>query len=209
MELVDQLINNKILKSPSIVVAFKKIQRKDFVLSIGQNMANLDNPQQIGFGQTISQPSTVAFMLELCQPKEGEVVLDVGSGSGWTAALLAQIIGPTGRVYGMERINELKEFGEQNAEKYGLVSSGQAIFVCGDGSKGLPEFAPYDIIHVGAAAGAIPEPLLKQLRIGGRLIIPVGVDEHELVLVKRVGEKEYQERRFPGFVFVPLIESRK
>jgi len=207
MELVDQLINNKILKSPAIVAAFKKIQRRDFVLPTSQGSADLDNPQQIGFGQTISQPSTVAFMLELCQPKDGEVVLDVGSGSGWTAALLAQIVGPTGRVYGVERINELKEFGEQNAEKYKLVSSGRVTFISGDGSKGLPEFAPYDIIHVGAAAGAIPEPLLKQLRIGGRLIIPVGVDDHEVVLVRRVGEKEYQERRFPGFAFVPLIEK--
>lgn len=208
MELLEHLINSKILKSPSIAAAFKKIKRQDFVLPTSQSGADLDNPQQIGFGQTISQPSTVAFMLELCQPKEGEVVLDVGSGSGWTVALLAQIVGPSGRVYGVERINELKEFGEQNAEKYGLVSSGRATFICGDGSKGLPEFAPYDIIHVGAAAGAIPEPLLKQLRIGGRLIIPVGVDEHELVLVKRISEKEYQEQRFPGFVFVPLIEKK-
>jgi protein-L-isoaspartate(D-aspartate) O-methyltransferase len=207
MELVDQLINNKALKSPSVVAAFKEIQRKDFVLPTNQTSANLDNPQQIGFGQTISQPSTVVFMLELCQPKEGEVVLDVGSGSGWTTALFSQLVGPSGRVYGIERINELKEFGEQNAEKYKLVSSGRATFVSGDGSKGLPEFAPYDIIHVGAAAGAIPEPLLKQLRIGGRLIIPVGIDEHELVLVRRISEKEYQEQRFPGFAFVPLIEK--
>ena len=207
MELVEHLINSKILKSPAIAAAFKKIKRQDFVLPTSQSAADLDNPQQIGFGQTISQPSTVAFILEFCQPKAGEVVLDVGSGSGWTVALLAQIVGSGGRVYGVERINELKEFGEQNAEKYGLVSSGRATFICGDGSKGLPKFAPYDIIHVGAAAGAIPEPLLKQLRIGGRLIIPVGVDAHELVLVKRIGEKEYQEQRFPGFVFVPLIKK--
>jgi len=207
MDLVEQLIKIGHLKSPQLISAFRKIKRRDFVLSSGQSRAESDSPQEIGFGQTISQPSTVVFMLELCQPKVGEKILDIGSGSGWTTALLAEAVGPVGKVYAIERIAELKDFGEQNAEKYNFVSSGRATFVCTDGSKGLPEFAPYDIIHVGAAASRVPPALLEQLNVGGRLIIPVGTTDHNLVLVTKTGPQSFQEKRIPGFIFVPLIET--
>lgn len=205
MTLIDQLIKEGYLKTPEIIEAFRKIKRKDFVGETAKEEAEANYPLEIGFGQTISQPLTVAFMIELCQPKKGDRVLDIGSGSGWTTALFAEIVGPKGKVYGVERIAELKEFGENNAKKYDFVSSGRAIFICADGSKGLPEYAPYDIIHVGAAAAKIPQELLEQLVVGGRLVIPEGTETQEMVLIEKTGPNEYKEKRFPGFVFVPLI----
>jgi protein-L-isoaspartate(D-aspartate) O-methyltransferase len=205
MDLIDQLINDGYLKTPEIISAFRKIKRKDFVLPEFVEEAEKNYPLEIGFGQTISQPLTTALMIELVQPKKGEKVLDIGSGSGWTAALFAEIVGEEGKVYGIERILELKEFGENNIKKYNFIASGRVVLIWGDGSKGLPEYAPYDIIHVGAAALKIPDAFLKQLAIGGRLIIPEGKDVQDLVLIKKISENKYKEKRLPGFVFVPLI----
>lgn len=207
MTLIDQLVERKFLKTPQIIKAFQKIKREDFVLSSYKDQSENNAPLDIGFGQTISQPLTVAFMFELCQPKEGDKILDIGSGSGWTTALFAEIVGDGGKVYGIERIAELKEYGENNAEKYKLVSAGRAVFVCGDGSRGLPEYAPYNVIHVGAAVASIPPELLKQLTIGGHLVMPVGLDTQDMILIEKTGPDKYQEKKFPGFVFVPLITS--
>lgn len=206
-DLVEQLIASKYLKTPHLIEAFKKIKREDFVLPGAKEEAELNVPLNIGFGQTISQPLTVAFMLELLKPRKGKKALDIGSGSGWVSALLAEIVGESGRVYAIERIDELKNFGEQNAEKYKFVSGGWLKFFVGDGAKGLPEYAPFDLIHVAAGAATIPPALLNQLAIGGRLIIPEGVDTQELVLIERKSENEYTQRRFSGFVFVPLISE--
>ncbi len=117
-ELVEHLIKRGVLKTPKIIEAFKKIDRKDFVKEEFLEEAYFDTPLPIGFGQTISQPYTVAFMLELLEPKEGDTVLDIGSGSGWTTALLAYIVGNKGKVIGVERIKELVEFGKKNLAKY-------------------------------------------------------------------------------------------
>ncbi len=206
-DLVEQLIASKYLKAPHLIKAFKKIKREDFVLPGAKEEAGLNVPLNIGFGQTISQPLTVAFMLELLEPRKTEKVLDIGSGSGWVSALLTEIVGESGRVYAIERIEELKSFGEQNTEKYRFVSDGRLKFFVGDGAKGLPEYAPFDVIHVAASAATIPSALLDQLAIGGRLIIPEGVDTQELVLIERKSENEYTQRRFSGFVFVPLISK--
>lgn len=205
MALIDQLIKEGYLKTSQIIEAFKKIKRQDFVIEKTKEEAEANYPLEIGFGQTISQPLTVAFMIELCQPKKGDRVLDIGSGSGWTTALFAEIVGPEGKVYGIERIAELKDFGENNTKKYNFVHSGRAVFVCADGSKGLKEFAPYNVIHVGAAAAKIPRELLEQLVVGGHLVIPEGTETQEIVLIEKTGPNEYKEQRFPGFVFVPLI----
>ena len=207
VDLIEQLITSKYLKTSRLIKAFKKIKREDFVLPGEKQESELNVPLNIGFGQTISQPLTVAFMLELLRPQKGDNALDVGSGSAWVSALLAEIAGKDGRVYAIERIEELKNFGEQNAEKYKFVSEGRLKFFAGDGAKGLPKYAPFDVIHVGASAAAIPTALLEQLAIGGRLIIPEGVDIQELVLIERQSQKEYTQRRFSGFVFVPLISE--
>ncbi len=210
MSLINKLIKEGVLKTPELIKAFKKIKREDFVLPEDKDKAEINAPLPIGHGQTISQPLTVAFMLELLQPKEKEKILDVGNGSGWTTALLAEAIGEEGKVYGVERIAELKEFADGNIGKYDFFKKGVAQTFCGDGYEGLPESAPFDKILVSAAAPVMPAKLLKQLKAGGRLVIPLG-GQHEtqdIVAVDKRGEGDFKEKRYPGFAFVPLVKNR-
>ena len=119
-KLIKKFIEDGVLKTPEIISAFRKIQRKDFIPENLQYAQSVDSPLPIGDGQTISQPYTVAFMLELLEPKKGQKILDVGSGSGWVSTLLAEIVGLKGFVYAIERITQLLKFGENNAIKYKL-----------------------------------------------------------------------------------------
>lgn len=208
-DLIQQLIDQGYLKTEKIIKAFKKIKRQDFVLKEMQHEAVVNYPLSIGYGQTISQPLTVAFMLELLCPKQGQRILDIGSGSGWSTAILSEIIGEKGKIFAIERVPELKTFGEENVSKYNFVKSGRAIFITGDGSKGLEKEAPFDRIHVAAAAQKVPEALLKQLAIGGKLVIPEGADLQEIVLVEKIAEDKYKKEHFPGFTFVPLISDKE
>jgi len=187
------------MNQENIINAFKTIDRKDFVLKEYENEAYGDYPLPIGFGQTISQPTTVAFMLELLQPKKGDKVLDVGSGSGWTTALLAQIVGKKGRVFGVEKIPQLISFGKENLAKYHFPNA--EIRKAGK-ELGLRKKAPFDRILVSAAAQTIPQELVEQLKIGGIMVIPVNND---ILRIKKVSDKEIKTQRFEGFVFVPLI----
>lgn len=209
LNLIQQLIDQNYLKTPRIIQAFKKINRRDFVLPEMQLNAKMNAPLGIGYGQTISQPLTVAFMIELLSPQKGQKILDIGSGSGWTTAILAEIVGGQGKVFGIERIQELKDFGENNVRKYNFIKSGRATFIQGDGTKGLPEQAPFDRIHVAAAANTTPKALLDQLAVGGKLVIPEGINFQDIVLIERVGKNKYQQKRFPGFAFVPLISDEE
>ena len=201
--LVDKLIERGYLKTPEIISAFKKIKREDFVREEYKDLAEIDEPLPIGYGQTISQPSTVAFMFELLQPKKGDRILDIGSGSGWTAALLAEIVGEKGKVYSVEIIPELKEFGERNVAKYNFVKKGIVKFICSDGSRGLPSESPFDKILVSASATKIPSALKNQLKNNGRMVIPVG---NSIFLVIKKNNK-YEEKEFEGFSFVPLVSK--
>jgi len=207
MSVVDELIRTGHLKTPSIIRAFKKIKRKDFVLPQDQKRVEIDSPLPIGYGQTISQPLTVAFAIELLKPEAGDKILDVGSGSGWTTALLSEVTGQSGGVYGLEIVPELKEFGEKNLAKYNFIKKGVARILLAQGRRGLPEEAPFDKILVSAAAKEVPEELKKELKIGGRMVIPVGEEyrTQNLVLLEKTGENKFKEEVFPGFIFVPLV----
>jgi len=201
-QLINNLIKNGYLRTPEIISAFRKINRVDFVSEELKSEAVANIPLPIGYGQTISQPLTVAFMLELLEPKKGNKILDIGSGSGWQSSLLAFIVGEKGRVFAIERIPELSEFGKENSQKYNFEN---LEFIVGDGLKGYEKEAPYDRIIVAASAfGRIPKELKKQLKINGRLVVPV---ENSIWLVVKKAEDKYEEKEFPGFVFVPLIEE--
>ncbi len=209
--LIKDLIKGGYLKNPSLIDAFEKIDRADFVPENLKSEAYFNQPLPIGFGQTISQPLTVAFMLELLEPKQEEKILDVGAGSGWVSALLAQIVGEKGRVCAFERIPELCEFGKKNVAKYDFVEKslpagrqGIVEFFCGDASKGYPKEAPFDKIVVAAAGQEIPPVWKEELKIGGRLIMPVG---NNIIVLDKVSQNEFDKKEFFGFSFVPLIKD--
>jgi|TARA_Y100000031_G_scaffold154904_1_gene204050 protein-L-isoaspartate(D-aspartate) O-methyltransferase len=206
-ELTNHLIKEKYLKSPRIIDAFRKIKRAGFVpqkiiRAQGEDFVNQYNaPLSIGYGQTISQPLTVAFMLELLQPESGDKILDIGSGTGWQTALLCQLVGPDGFVWAIERIPELKSFGQANVKKYGFNN---VEFIYGDGSKGLSAQAPFDKIIVAASAQEIPLAWKEQLKINGRLVVPV---KSSIWLLKKKVPTSFEQKEYPGFVFVPLIRE--
>ncbi|MCD6550372.1 protein-L-isoaspartate O-methyltransferase [bacterium] len=205
MGLIESLIKEKWLRTPRIIQAFQKIKRVDFLPEKIKDLAELDQALPIGFGQTISQPLVVAFMIENLNPKEGDKILDIGSGSGWTTALLGEIVGPEGKVIGIELIPELMEFGEKNVSKYNFVKEGRVKFLCRDGSKGYREEAPFDKILCSAAVqNEIPCSWKEQLKIGGRIVTPI---RSSIWLFIKKSEKDFEKKEFPGFAFVPLIEK--
>ena len=211
MSLIDELINNGSLKSPEIIKAFRTVRRRDFIRPEDSGQAEINAPLSLGFGQTISQPQTVAFMMEKLKPGAGEKILDIGCGSGWTSALLSFIVGAVGKVYGLERICELKNFAEANLDKYNFIKNRVVHIICSDGFYGLPEFGPFDKILVSAAAEEIPDELLKQLKIGGRLVMPIGrrFASQSIIVIDRITADEFKSKEYPGFIFVPLIKSAK
>ena len=202
--LVKELITEGVLKSPEIISAFQKIDRADFVRAETRSVAYENIPLSIGAGQTISQPFTVAFMLELLQPQKGNHILDVGAGSGWQTALLAEIVGQEGKISAVELIPELAEFGKKNISKYNFIKKGVVEFYCQNAEEGLPEKAPFDRIISAASNEQIPPAWKKQLKIGGKIVLPVG---NSLCLVVKKDKDYFEERFYPGFAFVPFIKN--
>jgi len=202
-KLVNDLIKNGYLKTDALIEAFEHINRIEFVPKEFELEAQMDVALPIGYGQTISQPLVVAMMLELLDPHPEHKILDIGSGSGWTTALLANITGQKGKVIALETIPTLFEFGKGNADKYDFVKNGVTEFYNLDGSQGFPEQAPYDRILVSAAVGgAIPQALKDQLKIGGKMIIPV---RNSIVYLEKKSDQEFYKEEFSGFTFVPFI----
>ena len=198
-QLVGRLLAEGVLHSSQIKEAFLRVDRVDFVTDEFADSAYVDHALPIGNGQTISQPYTVAFMLELLGPKRGQRVLDVGAGSGWTTALLAALVGEDGAVYGVEIVPELVSWGKENLSKYNFP---QASIRRAGSQLGLPGKAPFDRILVSAEAGEIPSGLIEQLAVGGTMVVPVG---DSIYKVTKLASGEVETEVHPGFVFVPLV----
>ncbi|ABK15465.1 MULTISPECIES: protein-L-isoaspartate O-methyltransferase [Methanothrix] len=186
--------------SERVVEAMSRVPRELFVPEELRPMAYEDRPLPIGHGQTISAPHMVAMMCDLLDLREGMKVLEVGGGCGYHAAVMAELVGPSGHVYSVERIPELVEMARRNLERarYRNVS-----MILGDGTLGYSEQAPYDRISVAASAPDIPEPLKEQLRPGGRMVIPVGSYSQDLLVVTK--NHDIRVERAMGVIFVPLI----
>lgn len=202
-ELIENLKSLGVLKTPRIIEAFSENDRKKFIPKTYQDDAYLDVPLQIGSGQTISQPYTVALMMEFLDPRPGHKILDIGFGSGWTTAILAHIVGAKGRVYGLEIVKEIFELGEKNLKKLNYQN---IELINKSGREGLSDAAPFDRILVSAAAEDIPEKLKNQLAIGGIMVIPVGSEfSCSLIRLEKKSASKFETESYPGFAFVPFI----
>ena len=199
-KLVRQLKLNGVLQDKDIARAFLEVDRADFIPEQLQGSAYSDQALPIGEGQTISQPTVVAFMLGLLALKPGDKIMDIGAGSGWQTALLAKIVGEKGRVYAMEIIPELCEQAQKNLAKYNFEN---IEFFCQNARQGLPELAPFDGIITGASGEEIPKAWKEQLKIGGRIVAPVGDSIFRYI---KKSNKKFAVEEYPGFVFVPLVK---
>ena len=199
---VERLFRERIIRSEAVREAFLKYPRYLFVQKRYWDYAHVDEPLPIPAGQTISAPHMVAIMLELAELKPGMNVLEVGTGSGWNAALIAELVKKD--VYTIERIPELVEFARRNLERAGV---GHVHVIPGDGTKGFPPKAPYDRIIVTAGAPKVPEPLVEQLKPGGKLLIPVGGYHlwQDLLEVVKLPDGSIETKNHGGVAFVPLI----
>lgn len=203
-QLLGHLLEEDWLKTPRIIDAFRSIKREDFVQEETKPLAYFDEALPIGKNQTISQPSVVAFMLEELSPQEGERVLDIGAGSGWTSALLAAIVGPKGKVVSLDIVPEIAEFGKANIAKYNFIKKGQVEYYCQNAAKGYPSYAPFDRILASAALPqkALPLAWKKQLRVYGKIVVPF---QDTIWVLTKTGEDEFEEKEYPGFAFVPFV----
>ncbi|GAB1309330.1 protein-L-isoaspartate(D-aspartate) O-methyltransferase [Urechidicola sp. KH5] len=200
-KLID-ILEQKGIKQEGVLNAIARIPRHLFMDSSFENFAYQDKAFPIGADQTISQPYTVAFQTELLEVKPKQQILEIGTGSGYQTAVLLEL---NARVYSVERQKELYTKTKTFLPKLGYKTK-QLIF--GDGYKGLPEQAPFDGIIVTAGAPYVPKPLLSQLKIGGRLVIPVGTDSQIMTLYIRKSSKEFQKFEFGDFKFVPMLKEK-
>jgi len=200
--LVAELVGCGYIKSEAVKKAFLKVKREEFLTDGRRGMAYIDEPLPILSGQTISAPSMIAIMLEVAELKPGMKVLEIGAGSGYNAALIAEIVGQE-NVFTVERIPELVAFASRNLEKSGYRVK---VVKC-DGSLGWKESAPYDRIIVTAAAPKISKHWVEQLKTGGLVIVPVGSRGiyQELVVAKKNKDCSVTEKYHGGCAFVPLI----
>jgi len=200
-KLADVLIAKGIVDA-NVLNAIRTIPRHLFIESSFEGHAYQDKAFPIAADQTISQPYTVAFQTELLKIKAGDKILEIGTGSGYQTAVLLQM---KAKVFTIERQLELFKKTNLFFSKMGYRPK-KVIF--GDGYKGMPEEAPFDGIIVTAGAPEVPNALLSQIKIGGRLIIPVGIDEQIMTMFTRKSEKEFEKKELGAFRFVPLLEDK-
>ncbi|ABL87858.1 protein-L-isoaspartate O-methyltransferase [Pyrobaculum islandicum DSM 4184] len=205
LRLVEELTNEGIIKTERVKKAMLAVPREEFVMPEYRMMAYEDRPLPLFFDATISAPHMVAMMCELVEPRPGMKILEVGTGSGYQAAVCAEAIERKGKVYTIEIVKELAIYAAQNIERLGYWGIVEVYH--GDGKKGLERHAPFDAIIVTAAARTIPSELIKQLKDGGVLVIPIeeGVGQVLYKITKR-GEK-IEKRAITYVLFVPLRDS--
>ncbi len=198
-----QQLQQKFPYNDEVLRALDVVPRHLFLEKGMEHIAYDDKPLPIAAGQTISQPSTVALQVHLSGIKKWEKVLEIGTGCGYQAAVLAQL---GARVYSVERQKELYMAAQKNLAKTGYD---RPLLFFGDGYNGLPQFAPFKAIIVACGAPQIPQELLLQLEIGGKMVIPIGVDEHSQVLtvIERIAEKEFNKTSYGKCSFVPMLKG--
>jgi protein-L-isoaspartate(D-aspartate) O-methyltransferase len=197
-----KLLQEKGIIDKNVLNAINKIPRHLFLNSSFEDYAYQDKAFPIGAGQTISQPYTVAFQSQLLEIKKDDKILEIGTGSGYQTAVLC-LIGA--KVFSVERQNELFKQTSALLPKLGIRPKHLSF---GDGYKGLPNHAPFDSIIVTAGAPTIPKPLMAQLKIGGRLVIPVGDKNQIMTMLIRKNETQFEKHEFGDFKFVPLLEDK-
>mgnify|MGYP001020477748 CR=1 FL=1 len=200
-DLVKKLVEEGVVLTSKIRRAFKRVDRQDFVPLSEKDYSYLDLPLSIGSGQTISQPTTVATMLELLKVDKGMKILDIGAGSGWVSVLLAEIIGQKGKVYAYEINSAVGRAGQKNLEKFNYKN---IIYKIADATEYWDRNSPYDRIIAGTSFSKIPRNLIEKLTVGGIAVIPT--KDNYLVKIMRTKKDSYKEERFYGFVFVPFLE---
>lgn len=198
-----KLLQEKGIVDKNVLKAISAIPRHLFLNSSFEDYAYQDKAFPIGAGQTISQPYTVAFQSQLLEIKKGDKILEIGTGSGYQTAVL-YLMGA--KVYSVERQNELFKQTSALLPKLGIRPKHLSF---GDGYKGLPNHAPFDSIIVTAGAPTIPKPLMAQLKIGGKLIIPVGEENQIMIKLIRKNETQFEKHEYGDFKFVPLLEDKK
>lgn len=201
LDMVRQQVQARGVRDARVLAAMRKVPREEFIPERLREFAYEDSPLPIAADQTISQPYIVAFMVESLALAGGEKVLEIGAGSGYAAAVLGEI---AGRVFTIERIEELAEGARSVLERLGYHNVSVRH---GDGTRGWPEEAPFDAIVVTAGGPEVPASLKRQMRVGGRIVIPVGEDAcvQALLRITRVAEDEFEQEDLADVRFVPLV----
>jgi len=203
IRMVAGLVRSGYVKGEKVAAAMEKVERHRFLPSAMEGVAYLDSPLSIGEGQTISAPHMVGMMASGLDLRPGLTVLEIGGGSGYHAAVIAELIGPDGHVYSIERIRSLADSAKRNLEAAGYADLVTTIVA--DGSKGFPPHAPYDRISVACGAPDVPPPLFEQLKEGGKMLIPVGGRTYQQLYLITKTDGKMQKEDLGGVLFVPLI----
>lgn len=204
-DLVKKLSNYGYIKTEKVKKAMEVVPREEFLPEENRSYAYADQPLPLGEGQTISAPHMVAMICERLELEDGMKVLEIGTGFGYNAAVISEVMEKKGHVYSIERLESLAKIAEENLKRTGYGEN--VTVIVGDGTLGYDKEAPYDRIYGTASAPYVPEPLKEQLKIEGRLLIPVGEQSYfqDLICVVKKSENEFKEKSLGGVAFVPMI----